>query len=167
MFVFIRAVTYATLFIGFFLVYVPAQLLARVGIALPSSTGLPQYAGFLLAGIGATAALWCVFTFAKYGKGTPAPFDPPRLLVIRGPYRYVRNPMYLGAVAALLGAALSWSSIPLLAYAAGFLVCSHLFVVYFEEPALTNTFGVQYEDYCRQVRRWLPRIPGLRHSADP
>jgi len=166
MFVFIRAVTYATLFIGFFLVYVPSQLLARLGVALPSSIGVQQLAGFVLAGFGGTVALWCVFTFARHGKGTPAPFDPPRLLVVSGPYRYVRNPMYIGAVTALLGAALYWSSTSLLAYAVIFLVCGHLFVVYWEEPVLSNTFGCQYEDYCHHVRRWLPRLPRLEHNAD-
>src|ERR1700741_4558110 len=105
MFVFVRAVAYASLFIGFFLVYVPARLLARFGVVTPAEYGLPQFAGAVLAGAGGALALWCVLTFATRGRGTPAPFDPPRVLVVGGPYRYVRNPMYLGAIAALVGAA--------------------------------------------------------------
>ena len=157
MFVFIRAVVYASLFIGFFLVYVPASLLARVGVATPPEYGLSHLVGAVLAGAGAVLALWCVFTFASRGRGTPAPFDPPRLLVAVGPYRYVRNPMYIGAVAALLGAALYWASASLLVYALAFAACSHLFVVSLEEPVLKRTFGPAYEDYCRNVRRWWPR----------
>jgi len=161
MFVFIRAVVYASLFIGFFLVYVPASLLARVGIAMPPEYGWSQVGGAVLAGAGGVLALWCVLTFALRGRGTPAPFDPPRLLVVTGPYRYVRNPMYIGAVGALLGAALYWASASLLVYALAFAGCLYIFVVGFEEPVLKRTFGHAYEDYCRNVRRWWPRIlPG-------
>jgi protein-S-isoprenylcysteine O-methyltransferase Ste14 len=157
-FVFVRAVVYASLFIGFFLVYVPASLLARVGIATPPDHGLSQLLGAVFAGAGAVLALWCVFTFASRGRGTPAPFDPPRLLVVVGPYRHVRNPMYIGAVGALLGAALYWTSASLLVYALAFAGCSHLFVVVFEEPVLKRTFGHAYEEYCRNVGRWWPRM---------
>ncbi len=100
--------------------------------------------------------MWCILTFALLGRGTPAPFDPPRRLVVRGPYRYVRNPMYLGAGLALAGAALFYETGVLWAYAGGFLVLTHLLVVLYEEPTLRRTFGEDYETYCRQVRRWWP-----------
>jgi protein-S-isoprenylcysteine O-methyltransferase Ste14 len=103
--------------------------------------------------------LWCILTFALVGKGTPAPFDPPRRLVIAGPYRYLRNPMYLGAVLALSGAALFYRSIALLGYAVLFLIITHLFVVSYEEPTLTRVFGQQYHAYRAAVRRWVPRRP--------
>jgi protein-S-isoprenylcysteine O-methyltransferase Ste14 len=93
MFVLVRAVTYAALFIGFVLVYLPGRFLSWSGIIAPASTGAPQVAGMIMVTIGTAIALWCVFTFVFIGKGTPAPFDPPRKLVIRGPYRFVRNPM--------------------------------------------------------------------------
>ena len=134
MFVLIRTIAYASLFIGFFLVYVPASLLARVGVAAPTEYGLAQLAGSVLAGAGGALALWCIFTFATRGHGTPAPFDPPRVLVVVGPYRYVRNPMYLGAIGALLGAAVYLTSVALLVYALAFAACMHVFVVGFEEP---------------------------------
>jgi protein-S-isoprenylcysteine O-methyltransferase Ste14 len=107
---------------------------------------------------GAGIALWCVATFALVGRGTPAPVDPPRRLVVQGPYRVVRNPMYPGAGLALGGAALFYQSFPLLAYAGLFSLVAHLFAVWYEEPTLRRTFGREYDDYCRRVRRWWPRV---------
>jgi protein-S-isoprenylcysteine O-methyltransferase Ste14 len=92
MFVFARAVTYAALFIGFVLVYLPGRLLSWTGIVRPAAMEVPQVAGMVIGAAGAAVALWCIFTLATIGRGTPAPFDPPRRLVIRGPYRFVRNP---------------------------------------------------------------------------
>ncbi|MDR3772496.1 MAG: isoprenylcysteine carboxylmethyltransferase family protein, partial [Terracidiphilus sp.] len=114
--------------------------------------------GMIVGGIGAVVALWCVSTFIWIGKGTPAPFDPPRRLVIRGPYRFVRNPMYMGAGTALAGAALFYRSPTLLAYVAIFLLVAHLFVLLYEEPTLRRTFGPEYEAYCHRVRRWWPGV---------
>src|SRR5687767_6666200 len=114
MFVLARAVTYATLFIGFLLVFLPGRILSATGVVQPSVIGVRQVAGMLLAAAGAALALTCIFTFVFVGRGTPAPFDPPRRLVARGPYRMVRNPMYLGAGLALTGAALFYQSLPLL-----------------------------------------------------
>jgi protein-S-isoprenylcysteine O-methyltransferase Ste14 len=87
MFVLVRAVTYAALFIGLVLVYLPARFLSWSGVIAPATTGAPQVTGMIMVMIGTALALWCVFTFVFIGKGTPAPFDPPRKLVIRGPYR--------------------------------------------------------------------------------
>src|SRR5271165_1838719 len=115
MFVIFRAITYATLFVGFLLIYLPARVLAAAGIVRPPTIAAPQIAGVVVGSVGTAVALWCIFTFATIGKGTPAPFDPPRRLVIRGPYHYVRNPMYIGAGLALAGAALFYRSLPLLA----------------------------------------------------
>ena len=157
MFVLVRAITYATLFIGLVLVYLPGRLLAGSGIVRPAVIGVPQIAGMIIGAIGAVVALWCILTFAFIGKGTPAPFDPPRGLVIRGPYRFVRNPMYIGAGLALLGAALFYQSWPLLIYAGVFFVATHLFVVLYEEPTLRRTFGDEYDAYCRRVKQWLPK----------
>ncbi|MGA2218697.1 MAG: hypothetical protein ABSG51_11460, partial [Terracidiphilus sp.] len=92
MFVLFKTITYATVFIGFLLIYLPARVLAWSGIARPAAIELPQIIGMIVGSIGALIALWCISTFVWIGKGTPAPFDPPRQLVIRGPYRFVRNP---------------------------------------------------------------------------
>ncbi len=157
MFVAFRAVTYATCFIGFLLIYLPARILSWAGIVRPAAMAWPQFAGMAIGTAGALVALWCVFTFVVKGKGTPAPFDPPRRLVIQGPYRFVRNPMYMGAALALAGAACFYKSTALLAFAVIFLFVTHLFVIGYEEPTLRRTFGPDYEEYCRRVRRWLPR----------
>jgi protein-S-isoprenylcysteine O-methyltransferase Ste14 len=156
MFVLIRAITYAALFIGFVLVYLPARFLSGSGIVEPVTTGAPQVAGMIAVAIGTAIALWCVFTFVFIGKGTPAPFDPPRKLVVRGPYRFVRNPMYIGAGMTLAGAALYYQSLSILIYTGLFFLITHLFVVLYEEPTLRRTFGDEYEAYLRRVRRWWP-----------
>jgi protein-S-isoprenylcysteine O-methyltransferase Ste14 len=156
LFVVFRAIVYSTLFIALLLVYLPTRVLSWSGIVRPAAIAWPHIMGLIVGSIGALVALSCIFTFAWLGSGTPAPFDPPRRLVIRGPYRFVRNPMYIGAGLALAGAALFFKSMPLLAYGGLFLLVTHLFVVYYEEPALRRTFGQEYQAYCRRVRRWLP-----------
>lgn len=156
MFVLIRTLTYATLFVSFILIYLPARVLAWAGVARPAMMGWPQISGWIVGSVGAVIALCCVFAFAFLGQGTPAPFDPPRRLVVRGPYRFVRNPMYLGAALALAGAALFYVSAALLAFVAIFLLATHLLVVLYEEPTLRRSFGADYAAYCHHVRRWLP-----------
>jgi protein-S-isoprenylcysteine O-methyltransferase Ste14 len=158
MFVLIRTITYATLFIGFVLVYLPSRLLAWSGIVRPAHLAWPQFSGLAICAAGAFIALSCVFTFAVIGKGTPAPFDPPRKLVVRGPYLFVRNPMYLGAALAVAGAALFFTSWALAAFVLGFLLVTHSFVLLYEEPTLRRTFGPDYANYCHRVHRWLPRM---------
>jgi protein-S-isoprenylcysteine O-methyltransferase Ste14 len=158
MFVAFRAITYATVFVGFLLIYLPARLLSGSGIVRPAGMESQQIMGMIVGSAGAVAALWCISTFVWIGKGTPSPFDPPRRLVIRGPYRLVRNPMYIGAGPALAGAALFYKSLPLLVYGCGFLAVSHFFVMLYEEPALRRKFGPEYEAYCHRVRRWWPGV---------
>jgi protein-S-isoprenylcysteine O-methyltransferase Ste14 len=156
MFLVARAITYAALFIGLVLIYLPVHLLSWSGIVRPTMIEAPQVVGMIVGAAGALIALWCVFTFVFVGKGTPAPFDPPRRLVIQGPYRFVRNPMYIGAGLALAGAALFYQSLALLGYTGLFLIATHSFVVWYEEPALRRTFGQEYEAYCGRVARWWP-----------
>ena len=157
MFVLVRAIVYATTFIAFWLVFLPARVLSLAGVTPPATYGAAQVAGMVVAAVGAALAVWCILTFALIGRGTPAPFDPPRRLVVRGPYRYVRNPMYIGAGFVLSGAALFYGSLALWAYAAAFMALVHLFVMFYEEPNLRRTFGEDYQAYCGRVRRWRPR----------
>lgn len=159
MIVLFRALTYAALFIGLLLVFLPGRILSASGIVPPARIGTAQIAGLVVLALGAGLAISCVLTFALVGKGTPAPFDPPRRLVVAGPYRWVRNPMYIGAGLALLGAALYYGSTALAMYAAVFLVITHLFVMVYEEPHLRRVFGSSYDDYVRTVRRWIPTWP--------
>jgi protein-S-isoprenylcysteine O-methyltransferase Ste14 len=146
------------LFVGFVLVFLPAQVLRWAGVTRPAAAGVPAVAALVVGAAGAGLAAWCVLAFALVGKGTPAPFDPPRRLVVRGPYRLVRNPMYLGAAVALAAAALFYRSLALLGFTALFVLAAHLFVRWYEEPALRRTFGDEYDAYCRAVRRWCPRL---------
>jgi protein-S-isoprenylcysteine O-methyltransferase Ste14 len=165
-FILARTIVYATLFVGLVLVYLPAQVLSWSGIVNPQVIGVPQIGGMVIATAGGAVALWCVATFVWVGKGTPAPFDPPRRLVVTGPYRFVRNPMYIGAALALGGAALYYQSPPLLGYAALFLLVAHVFVAAYEERVLRETFGGAYEAYCARVHRWWPsRAPLTGHNA--
>ena len=136
LFTFVRAVIYAIVFVGVLLVYVPGRLLNASGIVAPATTGAPQIAGMILVTIGAAIAAWCILTFVFVGKGTAAPFDPPRRLVVRGPYRFVRNPIYIGAILAMLGLALFYWSLSILLYAAVIFIAAHLLVTLYEEPTL-------------------------------
>jgi protein-S-isoprenylcysteine O-methyltransferase Ste14 len=105
---------------------------------------------------GGILALACIATFITRGEGTPAPFDPPRKFVAAGPYRFVRNPMYLGGFTMLFGFGLYEQSPTILLFSLPWLLLDHLLVILYEEPRLRATFGKPYDDYCRSVRRWLP-----------
>ena len=157
-FTLVRALTYATIFVGFLGVFLPAQILESAGVNAPAVIHAPQIAGIILGAAGAAFGLSCILAFVFIGKGTQMPLDPPRHLVIRGPYKLVRNPMYVGGGLALIGAALHFESIELLMYGAGLSGIIHLFVVVYEERVLAEKFGPEYDAYCRQVGRWLPRL---------
>ena len=159
MLILLRALVWGSAFVAFVLVVLPAQVLDASGLSRPGSLGPMQVTGAILAAAGVVPMMWSFLSFVFRGRGTPAPFDPPRLLVVDGPYRYVRNPMYLGAILSLLGAALYYGSPWLLAYVAAFVLWAHLFVVGYEEPRLRRTFGDDYAAYAGRVQRWLPRRP--------
>ncbi|MCI0435525.1 MAG: isoprenylcysteine carboxylmethyltransferase family protein [Gemmatimonadetes bacterium] len=161
----ILSLIYATLFVGFLLVWLPRTLLEASGTLPPAHTGVAQAIGVAIGVAGAAIIAWCIGSFAFIGRGTPAPFDAPRQLVVRGPYHHVRNPMYIGAGLVLIGIALFYRSVPVLAYAALFLIGLHLFVRFYEEPTLKRSFGQAYADYCRDVRRWRPRRRRARPSS--
>lgn len=115
--------------------------------------GVPSVFGFAV-------ALRCVWDFGSTGRGTPAPMAPPRRLVVVGLYRYVRNPMYLGFFVGWIGLWIVFGRANLMAIMAALavLVGTHLFVVFYEEPTLRKRFGAGYEEYCKNVRQWIPRI---------
>jgi protein-S-isoprenylcysteine O-methyltransferase Ste14 len=105
---------------------------------------------------GASIYFWCLWDFGRTGRGTPAPIDPPKTLVVRGLYRYVRNPMYVGVLLVIAGWALLSRGGSVMVYGASVALAFHLFVVLVEEPILRGTFGASYADYCRTVHRWRP-----------
>ena len=112
--------------------------------------------------LGFAVALRCVWDFGWTGHGTPAPIAPPKHLVVVGSYRYVRNPMYVGFAAGWIGLWIAFGHASLIAItaAAGVALGVHLFVVLYEEPTLRRKFGADYEQYCRNVNRWWPRVRG-------
>ncbi|HLQ60918.1 MAG TPA: isoprenylcysteine carboxylmethyltransferase family protein [Candidatus Acidoferrales bacterium] len=119
-------------------------------------------AGALLVAAGGALLARCFWAFMAEGRGTPAPWDPPRRLVVRGPFSRVRNPIYLGVLAVLTGEAGLFSSGALLAWAVIAALLFHGAVVLYEEPGLRRRFGADYERYLREVPRWVPRLSGFR-----
>ena len=115
--------------------------------------------GFLPLLLGVGLYLWCAGAFTFIGKGTPAPIDAPVILVNKGPYRWVRNPMYIAVLSVIIGEAILFRSFPLVEYALLVGVVVHLFVVFVEEPSLRSQFGESYITYLRTVPRWIPRSP--------
>ncbi len=136
-------------------VYVP-WLILNAGAANPEPVVWPAVA---LIGLGAALYLWCLWLFATLGRGTPGPWDAPRRFVAVGPYRWVRNPMYLAVFLVVMGETLLFLSVPLLIYLGVVALIVELFVVGYEEPALTERFGDEYIAYRRRVPRWIPRPP--------
>jgi protein-S-isoprenylcysteine O-methyltransferase Ste14 len=136
-------------------VYVPWLILTRHG-ASPAPAA--WYAVPVIV-IGVALYLACVWAFAVVGRGTPGPWDAPRRFVAAGPYRWVRNPIYLAALLIVGGEAWLFRSVDLLLYAGGVAVAFHLLVVGYEEPRLRARFGEQYEAYRRAVSRWVPHRP--------
>jgi len=137
-------------------VYLPL-LLVRTRSAASGAWLIASVAFFLA---GAAVYSWCLWDFATFGRGTPAPIDAPKKLVVRGLYRYTRNPMYVGVLTTILGWTVLFKAPRLLLYALSVSLCFQLFVVLYEEPHLRKVFGSSYDDYCARVGRWLPRVGG-------
>jgi protein-S-isoprenylcysteine O-methyltransferase Ste14 len=117
-----------------------------------------RWIGVLLIVAGVAVLLDSFARFALQGLGTPAPVFPTRHLVVSGPYRYVRNPMYLAVVAVIVGQGLLFGDVRLVAYVVLPWLAAHLFVVFYEEPKLRRSFGAEYETYRANVPRWIPRL---------
>lgn len=137
---------------GTIAVYVPILILPHPDAEVSFSAVV----GVLLLVVGASIYVWCLCDFAREGRGTPAPMDPPRRLVIRGLYRVMRNPMYLGVLVSIAGWALLFHSGAIAIYGLSVATSFHLFVLLYEEPHLRKVFGSRYEQYCHRVRRWIP-----------
>ena len=153
-FALVRTAFFATLFLLLWLRWIPFWFVGRDAYADARPIGWPILAAGVLLG------LWCAFEFAWRGLGTPAPFDPPRRLVVSGLYRFVRNPMYVGVGIALIGEAIVFPHLTtfLLIMLAVLWIATTVFIVVYEEPTLRRLFGADYENYCANVRRWIPRL---------
>ena len=127
----------------------------RSSLGWPGWTEIP---GIILVVAGGLLVLTCAGIFVLRGRGTPAAFDAPREFVVLAPYKYTRNPMYVGGWGVLVGFGLYDHSISILLFSLVFLLLLHLFVVFFEEPGLKQRFGTAYEDYFKSTPRWIPRF---------
>ena len=140
---------------GVFALYVPLTLLrkgTRIEMGVFSFLAIPFWL------IGTLIILRCFWDFTFKGRGTPAPTDPPKELVVTGFYRYVRNPIYVGSMLIFLGHFLWFGYLPQLTYTVLAFIGVHAFIIGYEEPNLRKKFGTVYEEYCKRVPRWIPRI---------
>jgi protein-S-isoprenylcysteine O-methyltransferase Ste14 len=151
-----RTVIFTIIVPGFWTILLPYWLLPR---GTRPDLGGPGAVGWILVAAGGTLYFLCAFWgFAVRGRGTPAPIDPPKKLVVEGPYRVVRNPMYWSVLFVMLGEAIVFHSVVLAAWGCGFFAFTMLFVLFYEEPTLRHKFGRDYEEYRRRVPRWIPRF---------
>ena len=151
----VRSLLFTLLVPGTGAVVIPWWMISGNGLAR-AGLGWP---GVILIVLGVGLYLWCLWLFAAVGGGTPGPWDAPRRVVAVGPYRWVRNPIYLAALTVVLGEAWLFGSTALLEYAAVMAVTIHLFVVGYEEPNLRSRFGTSYIGYADCIPRWVPRRP--------
>jgi protein-S-isoprenylcysteine O-methyltransferase Ste14 len=155
--VIIKTLIFTLLLPGVFLVLVPYFLLSLFGDRFAVDIGRIRTIGLIPMLFGVFVYIRCAWSFASLGKGTPAPIDPPKKLVVQGMYKYARNPMYIGVLFILIGEAFFFASLLLSIYTVLMFMCFHLFVVVYEEPALRAKFGDSYRKYCDSVPRWIPR----------
>ena len=143
-------------------ILIPRWIIRGYGPVTAWSSGPMILLGHLLGGIcfllGFGLFLWCLCLFAARGKGTLAPWDPPKHLVITGPYRYVRNPMITGVLLMLSGEALFNGALSLGIWFLTFFLLNHVSMLVIEEPMLESRFGDEFRSYKSQVPRWIPRF---------
>lgn len=141
---------------GFFTYYFPYQIASR-DFLIFNTQGF-YYIAFPFYIIGTLMIIWCSVDMIQKGKGTPAHFDPPKKLIIKGLYRYTRNPIYVGAMCVLLGHIVWFGSGLASIYFFFFLLAYQILITFIEEPILRNMFGNEYEEYCKKVPRWILRF---------
>ena len=154
----LRSIFFTFLLPGTVTVLIPYWIISSRGTGIFPNHQALRYFGFPLIVVGAAGLLWCIWGFFSEGRGTLAPVDPPRHLVVRGLYRYVRNPMYVSVMTILMGEAILFVSTTVLIEAGVFITLAHLFVAFYEEPILRRQFGESYERYSQTVGRWVPRF---------
>jgi len=141
---------------GFFTFYIPFRL--AILIFPLFDMGMLHYIAIPLWILGAWIIVRCSRDMIHTGRGTPAHLDPPKELLIIGLYRHVRNPIYLGALLALLGHIIWSGSSLVMAYFLCYVIAFEILVLFFEEPVLRKVFGKEYAEYCKNVPRWIPRF---------
>jgi len=142
---------------------------AWLGFEVDTSGAMPwRWIAAVPSALGFAVALRCIWDFGWTGRGTPVPIAPPQRLVVVGFYRYVRNPMYVGFFVGWIGlwvifGRVNRAALIVALVAVAFVV---LFVRFYEEPALRKKFGADYEEYCRNVRRWLPHLRARKQTVN-
>ena len=154
--IWLRAAAFIVLMPGAIAGWLPLWIAGRLSSPWRAPDASWRWLGLALVAAGWAVLLWCARDFARRGRGTPAPYDPPRELVTEGLYRYTRNPMYVGVVTAIVGFAIWLDSRAVLVYAACMAVAFHLRVLLYEEPTLRRLFGSEFDAYCARVPRWVP-----------
>jgi len=143
-------------------VLIPVWIAQQYGIVLKLGSTVSmiflQLIGAALLGMGLVLFVASWRRFVSEGKGTLAPWDPPRAFVVQGPYRFVRNPMISGVLLFLFGEAFVLISLRHGAWAVCFLILNLVYIPCVEEPQLERRFGESYREYCRHVRRFIPRF---------
>lgn len=157
MWLLVRNVIFTILVPGTVAGYIPYRIIADRHESFAVARGLPpQLVSVTLFAIGGAIYFWCLWDFAVTGRGTPNIIDAPRRLVVKGLYRYVRNPMYIGVLLVILGWAALYESLVVAQYALLMFVIFNVVIFFIEEPMLRGRFGEAYEGYCKAVRRWIP-----------
>ena len=158
----LRSLFFAIVVPGTVAVLIPYLIVSRGGAGIARPWTPLHFLSLVVMIVGAAVLVRCIWDFAAKGRGTLAPIDPPKQLVVQGLYRYVRNPMYLGVLILLLGETAFFRSSALLQYTLAWFIVVNLFVVLYEEPSLRHRFGESYERDLRSVHRWLPTRPAGR-----
>lgn len=152
----LRATAYATFILGVLLLYLPWQVLRLDAVIGDSLNTICAYSGAIGLTAGAVLAFSGAYYLVRRGEGTPLPLDPPRRMVVAGPYAHIQHPIFLGVLAMAFGEGLWFRSPSLIVYALLLTVLINLYVVYVEEPGLAKRFGQDYHAYRNAVPRWFP-----------
>jgi protein-S-isoprenylcysteine O-methyltransferase Ste14 len=161
-----RSLLWTALLPGFFAGYLPWRYFGLRDAEIDSANAV-TLVGIAAMVIGIALLAACIWEFARSGRGTLSPADPPRDLVVQGLYRYVRNPMYLSVTTIILGEVLLTRSRALFVYWIIWFVAVNLFVIGYEEPTLREQFGASYDRYTQEVRRWIPRVRRRHGRGSP
>ena len=162
---FVGALIYLFLLVPFFIIWIPFEILSASGHDIVFNSGVFQHVGLVFIALGVVAYIWCSGSFVFYAKGTPIPFTPTKELVVTGLYKYVRNPLYIAGMLVLLGETLLFLSKGIFIYT---LIMFGVFNIHvlMEENHLEDTFGKKYEQYRKDVPRWIPRFKSYKEN-DP
>jgi protein-S-isoprenylcysteine O-methyltransferase Ste14 len=156
---------------GTVLIFIPGAILlgtrdSQFAPGLTSPTQIWFWLALLAAIIGLALSGWTFALFIRVGKGTPAPWNPPKRLVIQGPYCYVRNPMITGVLLMLLAEAILFQSLPIATWMTVFFIGNAIYFPLIEEKGLEKRFGDEYREYKSHVPRWIPQLRAWKQPND-